>query len=237
MPKELRATFTERIKRTETIESFRFLPSEKMEFAAGQFLEVIFDAVDRKNRDLNKYLSFSSSPTKDYVEVTKRLSESAFSGKLKGLKAGDSVILKGPLGNCAYDPKHDKMAFLIGGIGITPVISIIEYVVEKKLPASIVLFYSNRTPEEIAFKRELDAWRAAACNVKVIYTVTDCPPKDNTCEFGYIDKNAVAANIPDIKERMTFIFGPPGMVDAMKKVCADLGLDADKVKTESFAGY
>jgi ferredoxin-NADP reductase len=237
MPKEVRAVFAERIKRTGTVESFRFMPSEKMEFAAGQFLEVIFDEVNRKNRNLNKYLSFSSSPTKDYVEVTKRLSESAFSGKLKGLEPGDIVLLRSPLGNCAFDPGSKKTAFLIGGIGITPVISIIEYIVEKKLDTSLVLFYSNRTPEEIAFKDELDTWRAAACNVKVIYTVTDCPPKEKSCEFGFIDKNAVAVNIPDVKERMMFIFGPPGMVDAMKKVCAELGLSPEKVKTESFAGY
>lgn len=237
MPKEVRAKFIERIKRTGTVESFRFLPSGKMGFAAGQFLEIIFDEADRKNKDLNKYLSFSSSPTKDYVEVTKRLSDSAFSGKLKGLKAGEEVLLRGPLGNCAFDPEYGKMAFLIGGIGITPVISIIEYIVEKRLDTSLVLFYSNRTPEEIAFKNELDKWRAAACNIKVIYTVTDCPPKEKSCEFGFIDKNAVAANIPDVKERMMFIFGPPGMVDAMKKVCAELGLSQEKVKTESFAGY
>lgn len=235
--KEVRAKFIERIKRTGSVESFRFKPAERLEFAAGQFLEVIFDESDRKNRELNKYLSFSSSPTKEYVEVTKRLSGSAFSEKLKGLKFGDTVFLRAPLGNCAFRPEYEKIAFLIGGIGITPVISIIEYIVEKKLPTSVVLFYSNRTPEDIAFKKELDAWRASACNIKVIYTVTDCPPKDNVCEFGFIDRKAVEANIPDIKDRVTFVFGPPAMVETMKGICSELGLAPDKVKTESFAGY
>lgn len=235
--KEIRAKLIERIKRTETVESFRFIPEEKIIFEPGQFLQVIFDEKDKSNKDLNKYLSFSSSPAREYFEVTKRLSGSLFSARLKALKAGDGVLFKAPLGNCVFRPEYGKIGFLIGGIGITPVISIIEHIVDKKLDSSVVLFYSNRTEEEIAFKKELDAWRNSDCNIKVIYTVTDCQPADNSCEFGHIDKGTVSANMPDIRERIMFITGPPGMVEALKNVCLDLGCSPARVKTENFVGY
>ncbi len=235
--KEIRAKLIERIKRTDTVESFRFMPDEKIVFEPGQFLQVVFDEKDRNNKELNKYLSFSSSPGKEYFEVTKRLSDSAFSSRLKALKSADSVLFRAPLGNCVFKLEYGKIGFLIGGIGITPVISIIEHIVEKKLDNSVVLFYSNRTEAEIAFKKELDAWRGTDCNIKVIYTVTDCQPADNSCEFGFMDKATVSANIPDIKERIMFMTGPPKMVEILKNVCLELGCDPSRVKTENFVGY
>ncbi len=83
---ELRARLIARIKRTPTVESFRFLPQEKMNFIPGQFTRLIFDEKNRENKELNKYLSFSSSPDREYVEVTKRLSSSVFSARLNNLK-------------------------------------------------------------------------------------------------------------------------------------------------------
>ena len=59
--KEMRVRLIERIKRTKTIESFRFQSKEKIDFIPGQYCQVIFDEAKRENKDLNKYLSMSSS--------------------------------------------------------------------------------------------------------------------------------------------------------------------------------
>ena len=79
---EYKVRLREKVVRTGSVTSFRFSAGERINFEPGQFLELVFDTADRKNRQLNKYLSFSSSPTKDYIEVTKRLSGSEFSGRL-----------------------------------------------------------------------------------------------------------------------------------------------------------
>ena len=225
------------IKRTPTIESFRFIPEERINFIPGQFSKLIFDEKNFDNKELNKYLSFSSSPTEDYIEVTKRLSESRFSEKLKNLKLGEQILTQAPLGNTIFKNEYERIGFLIGGIGITPVISIIEYIVEKKLDSRVALFYSNRTEEEIAFKQELDLWQSKNYNIKVLYAITECQPKDSKCIFGRIDKALITANTPDLKERIFFIFGPPKMVEAMKGICLELGCSEEKIKTESFIGY
>lgn len=235
--KETHIRFIEKIKRTDSVQSFRFLPQERIDFIAGQFLQVIFDEQNRDNKELNKYLSFSSSPTKEYVEVTKRLSNSNFSQRLNNLKIGDEPLLKAPLGNCVFNPEYEKIGFLIGGIGITPVISIIGYIVDEKLNTDAILLYSNRTEEDIAFKGELNHWRSVNYNIKVIYTVTDCPPKDSRCIFGRINKELISQNAPDFRERIFFIFGPPRMVETMKVLCLELGCSQEKIKTESFIGY
>ncbi|MDD2654927.1 MAG: FAD-dependent oxidoreductase [Candidatus Omnitrophica bacterium] len=235
--KTIKAKLIDKIQRTPSVASFRLIPEEQLNFIPGQFLQVVFDKDNSNNKDLNKYLSFSASPSKDYIEFTKRISESNFSQKLKNLNLNDEVTIKAPLGSCVFRDEYKKIAFLIGGIGITPVISIIEFIAGNKIQTDVTLFYSNRTEEEIAFKKELDDWRRNNCNIKVIYTVTDCPAKDSSCVFGRIDKNLLVQNTSDLKERIIFIFGPPKMVEAMKSLCLEVGCKEENLKTESFVGY
>jgi len=235
--KEVRVKFIEKVKRTPTVMSFRFLPPEKINFIPGQFLQLVFDENNRKNKDLNKYLSFSCSPQKPYIEVTKRLSESEFSNKLINLVKGEEILVQAPLGSIVFKEEMKSIAFLIGGIGITPVVSILEYICEERLDTDVLMFYSNRREEDIAFRKELDSLRCANNNIKIIYTITDCAPKDDTCVFGFIDKNLIAAKAIDLTSRTIFIYGPPGMVTTMKGLCFDLGCEKENVQIESFIGY
>jgi ferredoxin-NADP reductase len=234
---EVKIKFIEKVKRTEDIISFRFLPPAKIDFMPGQFLRLIFDENNRDNRDLNKYLSFSCSPQKPYIEVTKRLSKSAFSNKLINLSSGSEILAQAPLGNVVFGEEMKSIAFLVGGIGVTPVISILEYICEKKLDTDVVMFYSNRNEEDIAFKDELDAMRRANKNIKIVYTITDCKPKDEACSFGVIDRNLIEAKTLDLDRRVIFIYGPPGMVKAMQGLCFNLDCKKENLRVENFIGY
>lgn len=237
MPKIIEVRLIQKIQRTPSVVSFRVAPQEKIDFIPGQFLQVVFDKDNPNNKDLNKYLSFSASPPKNYIEFTKRISESNFSQKLNNLKINDGVLLKAPFGSCVFKDDYKKIGFLIGGIGITPVISIIEFIVERKLNTDVILFYSNRTEEEIAFKEELDSWQEKNSNIRVIHTVTECQPKEKNCIFGRISRDLLLKEDKYIKERMLFIFGPPKMVDAMKSLSLEIGCKEENLKTESFVGY
>jgi len=235
--KETQAILSERIKRTPTIESFRFKSEEKIEFLPGQFLKLIFDQENKNNSDLNKFLSFSSAPGKEYFEVTKRISDSEFSQALVNLKIGDRILIKAPMGNCIFKDEYAKIGFLIGGIGITPVISILEYIISKKLDTDVCLLYSNRTEEDIAFKAQIDDWSQRNPNIKPVYAITDCAPKDKKCFSGSIDQQFLINNICDSEQRIFFIFGSPNMVAAMKNICLGIGCTGDTVKVENFIGY
>ncbi len=227
----------ERIRRTQAVESFRFKPDKKIDFLPGQFLQLIFDQKDQNNLSLNKYLSFSSAPGNDYIEVTKRMSESEFSDSLRKLAPGDRVLFKAPMGNCVFKDQYSKIGFLIGGIGITPVISILEYIVAKSLDTDVCLLYSNRTEADIAFKPEIDAWSASNSQIKVTYLVSHCEPSDQRCFSGVIDQQFVTSQVCDPAQRNFFIFGPPKMVASMKNICLGIGCDEEMVKVENFIGY
>ncbi|MFH1359753.1 MAG: FAD-dependent oxidoreductase [Candidatus Omnitrophota bacterium] len=234
---DLRATFIEQIPRTQTVRSFRFSVNEKINFRPGQFLQVIFDEANPQNKDLNKYLSFSCAPGKDYVEVTKRISESSFSKRLTDLKKGDSVLFKAPLGNCVFENQFEKIGFLIGGIGITPVISILEYISDKHLATDACLIYANKNEKDIAFEKELDAWSRANNHIHLIYTIDQCDPASQKYCSGAISKEFLMEHGCDFSDRVVFISGPPGMVRAMKDICLDIGCIKERIRAESFIGY
>ncbi len=235
--KDVKGNLIERIKRTDLVESFRFLPQEKIDFLPGQFLQVIFDPENRNNKDLNKFLSFSCGPEKDYIEVSKKLTDSEFSSKLKCLRQGDEVLFKAPMGNCVFNDDCKRIAFLVGGIGVTPVISILEHITDKKSDTEICFLYSNWTKKDIAFKEELDILSEKNEKIKVVHVLVTCDAEDKGCLKGVIDKNLLESQGDDFYNRVVFIFGPPAMVGAMKKICEEMGIPKDKLRTESFIGY
>ncbi|MDP8259454.1 MAG: FAD-dependent oxidoreductase [Candidatus Gygaella obscura] len=232
-----KAKLIKRIKQTPTIESFSFSVINKPAFLPGQFVQVMFDSVNSGNNELNKYLSISCSPTKDYLEVTKRLSNSKFSSQLKSLEENDEVFFQGPFGTCVFKQEFRKIGFLIGGIGITPVISILEYIVEKNLSTDSLLLYSNRSIEEIAFKGTLEGFSRRLNNIKTILTITEQIIKNNVLLMGKIDRSTIEKYIPDFQERVFFIFGPPAMAEAMSKILKELNVQNKNIKKEVFIGY
>jgi len=235
--KEVYGTFIECIDRTETVKSFRFSFDEEISFLPGQFMQLIFDESNRTNLDLNKYLSLSSAPQAAYVEVTKRVSSSNFSARLCNLKKGDRLLFKAPLGNCVYHDDYPKIAFLIGGIGITPVISILEYMKEKGLQTDTLLIYSNRFENDMAFRSEIDDCKKSNPHLQVFHTLTECDPKDDQCLTGFINQEMIVQIMPDWQDRIIFVYGSPGMVKTIKSICSDLTCDTSKLKTEGFMGY
>jgi ferredoxin-NADP reductase len=228
---------TDIIQRTPSIKSFRFKAKEGAEFKAGQFFFVTIK-VDGAER--TKHFSFSNSPTEQgCVEFTKRMTDSDYSKALNNLGVGDWARLKMPHGVFTLDNSCKKMAFLSGGIGITPIRSMCKYAVDKKLPCDIILLYSNKTEQDIAFRKDFDAIQEANRHVRVVHTLTEVAPDDTTWRGrrGRVDQAMIREEIPDFRERIFYSCGPPPMVTAMVEILATLGIAKDRIRTENFSGY
>lgn len=230
--KVIHGRFKERVPRTPTVYSFRFKLEEKVNFIPGQFMEVIFG----EDEDLKHFLSFSSPPGKDYIEFTKRLSLSKFSQRLRQLNVGDEALFRLPFGNCVFKDEYRRVGFLIGGIGITPVISILGYIEGRGLKTDVFLIYGNRDIQEIAFKKELDDWKERMA-LKVVYLVDEGGFTVPDVREGKIDKELLQKYVQELKDRVNFVFGPPKMVTAVIALLREMGIEEDKVKWEGFTGY
>jgi ferredoxin-NADP reductase len=225
------------VQRAPGIESFRFTPAEPVAFVPGQYVQVLFDPERQGNKDLNKFLSLSCAPGKGYLEVTKKLSASEFSGRLHGLRPGQRVLLRGPFGDCVLREGDRKAAFLAGGIGITPVISMVEHAVANRPDLAMELLYTNRVEEEFAFKAELEAWVAANPRLSLRLFLTAGTPQDPRIASGRITRERLAEALPEPASWTCFIFGPPPMVAAMRTTCLEVGVPEAQVRTEGFLGY
>ena len=127
--------------------------------------------------------------------------------------------------------------FLVGGIGITPVLSILAHATEESMPHRLYLFYSNRDPANVAFLNELQIWQKRNANFTFIPTVTSPNGSSWPYERGRIDSEMLARHLPETHGPVYYVCGPAGFVASMQKLLAYLGIDEDSVRTEEFGGY
>ena len=235
---EFETDVLEVIQRTHNVKSFRFKIKEGVDFKPGQFF---FVTIKIGGLERTKHFSFSNSPTeKGYVEFTKRITESEFSKALDRLKIGNWARLKMPYGVFTFEGEYQRIAFLSGGIGITPIRSITKFVMDKKIPTDMILLYGNNAESDIIFKNDFDDIQRTNDNFHLTYTLTG-PDIDNrkwSGRRGYIDADMVKKEIPDYKERIFYICGPPIMVATLVDMLRNrLNIAEDNIKTENFTGY
>src|ERR1700722_4185019 len=118
-------------------------------------------------------LSVASSPNAPTsLMVAMRMRKSAFKNSLKMLPLGAKLRVSSPMGSFTLHRDRSKPAvFLVGGIGITPVLSILAHATEQGMPHRLYLFYSNHAPANVVFLNELQMWRKRNANFTFVPTV------------------------------------------------------------------
>jgi len=225
------------ITRTKNVKSFRLAPQHDLTFQAGQFMGISLN-IDGKEQ--TKYLSFSSSPTEtSHWEFTKRITSSEFSQTLDQLKIHDRLNVRMPMGRFILD-EHKKIAFLSGGIGITPIRSMLKNIIDLELPYDVITIYGNRSPHDIVFKEDMDLFCSNDPTKRIIYTI-DKPPETPGSwegEIGLIDAAMIQNQIPDFSQRKFYICGPPAMVTNLTNILTnDLKISPAYITKENFTGY
>jgi len=224
------------IRRTSNVKSFRVSVSD-IDFEPGQFICVTVNPAE--SRSVYRFLSVSSSPTeKGYIEFTKKITQSDFSKALDNLKPGDSIKVQlPPRGNFTLNDPKGKIAFLSGGIGITPIRSICKYAVDKNLGTDMVLVYANRSIEDIVFKEDFDIMQNQYPKLKVAHVLCE-PAPGFKCSAGLINAQLIKNEVPDYSQRKFYICGPPQMVLAMEKILKEeLAVTKENIIIEQFKGY
>jgi ferredoxin-NADP reductase len=229
--------FAEIIQRTPDVKSFRFpICIKKAPYQPGQFF---FLTIKINGEKAVHHFSFSSSPTdEEYIEFTKRITQHDFSQALDAMPQGSWAHLQGPQGNFILPAEGSKIAFIIGGIGITPVRSMLRYVTHQKLNYNIMLLYGNNNLEEIIFRDELDELASSRPPVKVEHVLSDPNiPSDWKGKTGLISKDLVIELVPDYRERLFYISGPPKMVMILVEQISALKVPQEHIMRDSFTGY
>ena len=229
--------FSEIIQQTPEVKSFRFpVTISNFTYKAGQFFLI---TIKINGVDAEHHFSFSSSPTDvGYIEFTKRITSHEFSQVLDNIKLGTWAHIVGPFGNFTLPSQLQPLAFLTGGIGITPMRSMLRFIATKSLPYDIALLYGNKSFEEITFGRELDELANSPLSIHVEHVLSGpIFPKGWNGKKGFISKDLVIKTIPDYRERLFYVSGPPKMVLSLIEQLTAINIPEKQIKRDSFTGY
>lgn len=205
----------------------------------GQNLIVRLDAPGDPRKGTRTF-TMASSPTEGHVLITTRIrSGSPFKQRMASLRPGETVEARGPMGRFTLPDDDAPLLLVAGGIGVTPFRSMIKYAIDTGRSRPMTLLASDRTPEMIPFRREIDGWAEAHPWLRVRRTMSrpEQGAEPWTGRSGRIDAEWIRAAVDDLDRRIAFVSGPPAFVEATADLLQALGLGAERIRTERFLGY
>lgn len=195
---------------------------------AGQFMILRF--LDKQRFWQAHPFSLSWGPNNGMLRVSIKDSGD-FTHEIHGLKVGTPVFIDGPHGGFTLkNATKKKLLFIAGGIGITPIRSLIE---ESANEYDIALLYSNKYVGHIALKGEIDTL-SQNNGFPVTYFLTEEKSVPSWGKQGRIDAKGIKSSVPDVKSRDIFLCGPTVFMLAIKEALLSLGVDEKNIHFEEF---
>lgn len=210
--------------------TMRLKAKDKFSFKPGQFIMLAFP----DDVKLTRSYSIASSPTRDLIDITFKV-VGAFTKRLEAAPVGTTLNCTAPLGHFTFNETTDKHIVLIaGGVGVTPLRGMLQYILDKKLDTKVTLLLSCQTSDMIPYKEELLALQKENNdNVKIYITITR---DDANWEGprGRLSAEIVKSFIDNPTEAVYFICGLNAMVDALAAILTEMGVEKSKVKMEKW---
>jgi ferredoxin-NADP reductase len=220
--------------------AFRFAMPGDWTYRAGQFVDItLLDPPETDVEGNTRGFSISSAPSEQVIMITTRLRDTAFKRVLQTMPLGTAVKVEGPFGDLRLHNAARPAVVLTGGIGITPFRSILlETIRTGGLRYAVIVFYANRRPQDAAFLDELRELAGQDPNLTFIPTMSGLEAADAwTGERGHIDGSMLGRHLDGVTDAIYYLTGPPGMVQGLRTMLVDAGVDEDDIRTEEFTGY
>ncbi|HEY8927121.1 MAG TPA: hybrid-cluster NAD(P)-dependent oxidoreductase [Polyangia bacterium] len=224
---------------TADVRTFRFAPLApgSFEYLPGQFMTV---EVEANGEVMKRSYTIASSPTRPgLLEITvKRVPGGRVSNWLHdNLRVGDEVTVGPPAGkfSCEIGPKAEKLLFISGGSGITPVMSMTRFMHDNADPRDVVFLYSARNESDLIFKDELSFIAARSTNFRTVFTLTNAPP-DWRGFRGRISTALIEDAVPDFRQRSVYLCGPTPFMETVRQALAATDFPMASFHAESFGG-
>ena len=199
-------------------------------YRAGQYGDLVLPESAGLG-DANKHgFSFASAPFEPTLRMATRFRPSPFKLAAAKVPEGSMVELLALWGDFTLHKNTAIPAvFVIGGIGITPVRSMLTQALHDHTGHDLTLIYANRTQADAAYGAELTDLARTHPNFHYFPIYTDIS--------GRVDANTLRAHIPNFATPRFYLAGPEGMVRAMRALLIELNVDEDSIRTEEFEGY
>jgi predicted ferric reductase len=206
---------------------------EGFSFQPGQFAWITLEISPYRMREHPFSMSSIGDRTDLIAFSIKALGD--FTNTIKDVKPGTKAYLDGPYGVFTTHRYEDSAGFVLiaGGIGITPMMSMLLTAAERKDERPYLLIYASKSWGDITFREELDELKAEL-NLTIVHVLRN-PPEDWLGETGYVDKELLERYIPERRgTRNYFICAAAKMMDAVEENLHELDVPVTNVHLEHF---
>jgi predicted ferric reductase len=202
---------------------------ERLKFMAGQFVWI---TIQPTPYSLQQHpFSISSSELDPNLTLTiKELGD--FTEEIRDTEVGTIAYLEGPFGSFVIKPNRN-IFLLMGGIGITPGMSMLRTWKDQRNQGKAILIYANKNRDDITFKEELDDL-CSFINLKVVHVLEEADESWDG-EKGLLDEKMLKKYIPENQDAFDyFICGPAPFMDIAEIELRNLDVDWRNVYAERF---
>jgi ferredoxin-NADP reductase len=225
---------------TDTLE-FSFIPNQNFAYQPGQYMEWTLPHANMDARGSRRYFTLASSPTEPDLRLGVKFYNkgSSYKSALLNIDKNTPLVAAQLTGDFVM-PRDTtkKLAFIAGGIGITPFRSMVKYLIDTKQPRVVSLLYAARTEADFAYKDIFETARQVI-GLDTLYVVSasgTVMTSPNTI-VGRINADVIQQTIPDYQERVFYVSGTHSMVEAARETLRQLGVNRSNIKTDFFPGY
>ena len=218
---------------------FVFQSDRQAAFQPGQYLDWTLRVPKSDDRGNRRPFTIASAPTENEVRLGVKFYAwpSAFKRSLAAKQPGDVVYGSQLAGTFTLpkDPKR-KLAFIAGGIGVTPFRSMVQDMINRREERSIVMLYGNNKLAEIAYG---DIFEEAAreLGLRIVYAVAEPEEPGYAVHEGIIDETLIQNHIPDYLERTFYLSGPRAMIVRFQNSLRRLGVPRSRIRVDYFPGF
>jgi ferredoxin-NADP reductase len=219
---------------------FVFNPGRQLAYQPGQYMEWTLPHGGIDDRGNRRYFTLASSPTEQTLRLGVKFYNPSSSYKLAMLDmTSDTPMVASQVAGDFVLPrsKKRKLAFIAGGIGVTPFRSMMKYLLDTNEQRDVRMLYAAKSADDIAYRDVFEqARQQLGTQTTYVLSQSDVTP-DPYEVVGRIDTEMIARAIPDYRERMFYISGSHEMVVSVQDALSKLGVPRRHIKVDYFPGY
>jgi len=202
---------------------FELEPEQRLSFFPGDHFHVHHNL---DGEEITRPYTPTSTPDdRGFFElIVKKYPAGIVSNYLHSRKIGQSVLMSGPhIGGHFVEGMAGKVGMIAGGVGITPMVSMVRTIIRRNLNVQISLLFANKTVDDIILRDEFETLAAHHSNFRLLLAL-DTPPADWDGHKGHLDETVLARFLPSpAADVVVFLCGPPMMEFKLREKLLLLG--------------